>query len=221
MNPLPAHVNWVNIAYSEMAEKRTYVLKQRADRQADTRRRITEAAVALHQEIGPAATQVSEVARRSGVQRATVYNHFPDDASLFAACSAHWRALHPGPDQGRWLAIPEAGKRLRVALRDLYGWYRETASMTGNVLRDAQTVPALHGVIEGGLLRYLDRIPRIVSEPFNARGRRDERIIMAARAAVDFQFWRALESLGDAEAAELGAALVEFAARPIRDTRAN
>ncbi|MCY7302061.1 MAG: TetR/AcrR family transcriptional regulator, partial [Thermoleophilia bacterium] len=41
--------------------------------------------------VGPAATQISEIARRAGVQRVTVYNHFPDEASLFAACSAHWR----------------------------------------------------------------------------------------------------------------------------------
>lgn len=205
--------------YTEMTTKRTYVLRHRAERQADTRRRITEAAVALHLEVGPAATQVSEVARRAGVQRVTVYNHFPDDASLLAACSAHWRAQHPAPDPARWLAIGDAGGRVRAALRDLYAWYRETAPMTGNVLRDAHTDPALHRVIEGGLLRYLDRIPRIVSEPFRGRGSRKERIVLAARAAVDFHFWHALESLGDEGAAELGAGLVELAARSISDTR--
>lgn len=193
--------------------KRSYVLRDRAVRQAETRRRITEATVALHQELGPAATQISEVARRAGVQRVTVYNHFPDDRSLFAACSAHWRSLHPTPDPQRWLTISDPGERLRAALGDLYSWYRETAPMTGNVLRDAQTLPALHGVLEGGLLPYLNAIPNIVSAPFRAPGRRRERIIRAARAAIDFQFWRALEPIGDAEAAELGAGLVELAAR--------
>lgn len=177
--------------------------------------------MALHQEIGPAATQISEVARRAGVQRATVYNHFPDDRSLFAACSAHWRSLHPSPDPVRWLAVSDPGERLRAALGELYSWYRETAAMTGNVLRDAQTLPALHGVIEGGLLRYLSGIPDILSDPFNTRGRRRERILRSAGAVVDFQFWRALEPLGDADAAELGAGLVELAARPIRESRAN
>ena len=80
-----------------MGEKRKYELKKRAERLADTRRRITEATVELHRTVGPAATQINEVARRSGVQRMTVYNHFPDDTALLAACSAHWRALHPTP----------------------------------------------------------------------------------------------------------------------------
>ncbi len=45
-----------------------------------------------------------------------------------------------------------------------------------------------------------------------ARGGRQKRIVVAARAASDFQFWRSLEALGDRQAAELGAGLVELAA---------
>src|SRR5919109_2141303 len=102
-----------------MTTKRKYELKQRAERLADTRRRITEATLELHCTVGPAATQISEIARRANVQRRTVYNHFPDNASLFAACSAHWRALHPAPDPTAW------DGDLRAALRELYAWYRE------------------------------------------------------------------------------------------------
>src|SRR5215210_5120807 len=112
-----------------MAMKRKYELRKRAEQVAETRRRITEAAVELHRTVGPAATRISDVARRAGVQRVTVYNHFPDDASLFAACSAHWRALHPGPDPAAWASIEDSGERLRVGLRELYAWYRETESM--------------------------------------------------------------------------------------------
>src|SRR5919206_2344341 len=99
---------------------RKYELKQRAEQLEETRRRIVEATSRLHLERGPAATTIAEVARRAGVQRRTVYNHFPDDAALFAACSAHWRDLHPAPDPASW-----AGD-LRTALRELYAWYRET-----------------------------------------------------------------------------------------------
>ena len=77
-----------------MTGKRKYELKKRAERLAETRRRITEATVELHRTVGPAATQINEVARRAGVQRMTVYNHFPDESSLLAACSAHWRSPH-------------------------------------------------------------------------------------------------------------------------------
>jgi AcrR family transcriptional regulator len=92
-----------------MAMKRKYALRKRAEQVAETRRRITEAAIELHGTVGPAGTRISEVARRAGVQRVTVYNHFPDDASLFAACSAHWRALHPGPDPAAWAGIEDSG----------------------------------------------------------------------------------------------------------------
>ena len=88
-----------------MGEKRKYELKKRAEQVGETRQRITEATVELHRTVGPAATQISEIARRAGVQRVTVYTHFPDEAALFAACSAHWRALHPAPDPAPWLAV--------------------------------------------------------------------------------------------------------------------
>src|SRR5688500_15470296 len=162
--------------YSEMAPagRRTYVLKERASRQADTRRRIVEATVSLHQEVGPAATTVSEVARRAGVERVTVYNHFADDESLFAACSAHWRSLHPAPDPETWLVAADPATRLRLALPELYRWYRSTASMTGSVLRDSELLPALWRVIGAGLLHYLDAVAAGLCQPFRARGRRAE-----------------------------------------------
>jgi AcrR family transcriptional regulator len=195
-----------------MSEKRKYELKKRAERLADTRRRITEATVELHRTVGPAATHINEVARRAGVQRMTVYNHFPDDTALLAACSAHWRALHPSPDLAAWRTVADPAARLRLGLRELYGWYRETEPMTGNVLRDAQVLPALRAILEGGLLRYLDQARQVLTKPLNARGRRRQRVDAAARAAIDLHTWRALAPLGDADAAELAAGLIELAA---------
>jgi AcrR family transcriptional regulator len=196
-----------------MATKRKYELKRRAEKLEETRRRITEATVELHRTVGPAATQISEVARRAGVQRVTVYNHFPDDAALLAACSAHWRVLHPAPGPSAWSAIDDPGERLRTALRELYGWYRETEPMTANILRDAAVIPALHRIVEGGLGAYLHEVQRALAAPLRVRGKRRDRVAAAVRAAVDFHFWRALAELGDEQAAELAAGLVELAAR--------
>jgi AcrR family transcriptional regulator len=197
---------------NEMSEKRKYELKKRAERLADTRRRITEATVELHRTVGPAATHLNEVARRAGVQRMTVYNHFPNDTALLTACSAHWRALHPTPDLTAWRAVEDPGARLRLGLRQLYGWYRETEPMTANVLRDAQVLPALRAILEGGLLRYLDQARQVLTGPIDVRGRRRQRVDAAARAAIDLHTWRAFAPLGDAEAAELAAGLIELAA---------
>ncbi len=195
-----------------MAAKRRYEMRKRAEQLADTRRRITEATVELHRTVGPAETQISEIARRAGVQRVTVYNHFPDESSLFAACSAHWRALHPSPDPTPWTTIEDPGERLRTALPALYAWYRESAPMTAHVLRDMERLPALRAIIESGLGRYLEAVRRLLAEPFHARGRRAERLDAAVGAATSFHVWQALAPLGDAEAADLAARFVEAAA---------
>jgi AcrR family transcriptional regulator len=195
-----------------MTEKRKYELKKRADQLAETRRRITEATVELHRTVGPAGTRINEIARRAGVQRMTVYNHFPDESSLLTACSAHWRALHPSPDLTSWRAIGDPGGRLRRGLGELYAWYRETEPMTAHVLRDAEAVPALRPIVEGGLLRYLGEAQRVLTEPFEAHGLRQDRVDAAARGAIDVHLWRALSPLGDEVAAELAASLVERAA---------
>jgi AcrR family transcriptional regulator len=195
-----------------MSAKRKYELKRRAEQLEETRRRITEATVELHCTVGPAATKITEIARRAGVQRVTVYNHFPDQASLLAACSSHWRALHPAPDPSVWIATTDPGEKLRLGLRELYGWYRETEPMMANILRDAEIVPALRPILERGLDTYLDGVRRILADTTATRGRRRTRVDAAVRAAADFHMWRALAPLGDADAADLAAGLIELAA---------
>src|ERR1051325_8507554 len=188
-----------------MTKTRKYELKKRAERLEETRRQILDATVDLHRTVGPAPTKISENARRAGVQRVTVYNHFADEGALLAACSAHWRALHPAPDPAGWRTTPDAGERLRLGLRERYAWYRETEPMTANVLRDAEIVPALGPIVHGGFGGYLADVQAVLAEAFRARGSRRRRIDAAVRAAVDFHLWRALAALGDDEAAELAA----------------
>src|SRR5574340_1172177 len=92
-------------------QKRAYQLKRRAERQDETRRRIAEATAALHAEIGPAATTISAIAARAGVERLTVYRHFPDEGELFRACQQSFLAAHPYPDMGAWGAIPDPDRK--------------------------------------------------------------------------------------------------------------
>src|SRR6266511_6252571 len=106
--------------------KRPYRMKKRAELQERTRRRITESAVELHGTLGPSRTSISAVAAHAGVRRSTVYRHFPDEAALFDACSAHWRAANPYPDVDAWARIEDADERLGVALGELYAYYRRT-----------------------------------------------------------------------------------------------
>src|SRR5262245_60669432 len=76
------------------SSKRKYELKRRAEDMAATHRRITEAAIELHGTVGPSRTTMSAVAERAGVERRTLYRHFPNEADLFAACSTHYFAAN-------------------------------------------------------------------------------------------------------------------------------
>ena len=117
---------------------RTYTLTRRAEQQAETRRRIVEAAVELHGSIGPALTSISMVAERAGVQRHTLYAHFPDERSLQLACSGLVFDRDPLPDVEPWRTVEDRSERLRVGLRAIYDWYERNADLSACVLRDAE-----------------------------------------------------------------------------------
>jgi AcrR family transcriptional regulator len=180
---------------------RRYELKERAKAQEDTRRRIVEATVALHEEVGPARTTVAEIARRAGVQRLTVYNHFPADADLFGACSGHWAAAHPPPDPGPWAAIEDSNARLRLAILDTYGWFAENEAMLTHTMRDAEVLPALARVVAESTADYQAAVGAILM-----RGRRGAKAAALIALALDFHTWRRLvrlEGLSAAAAADL------------------
>src|SRR5690349_6733932 len=111
------------------SEKRPYRMKARAEAQEQTRNRIAEAAAELHEEKGVAATTVADVARRAGVQRLTVYNHFADLSELIPACAAHYGEQHPRPDLAPAFAEADPHERVREVLALLYAWYRQTEPM--------------------------------------------------------------------------------------------
>ena len=127
---------------------RTYTLKRRAEQQAQTRQRIVEAAVDLHSSVGPAATTVSMIADRAGVQRHTFYAHFPDDRSLHMACSGLAVERDPPPDASPWRDIADRRARLRVGLCALYGWYERNAALLSCVLRDVETHPLTRDIAD-------------------------------------------------------------------------
>jgi AcrR family transcriptional regulator len=186
-------------------KRRGYELKARAARQAETRERIVQATVELHREVGPARTTIAEIARRAGVQRLTVYNHFPDDGQLLAACQGHWLTAHPPPDPGPALALAEPEDRLRAVLASLYAWYRETEPMASSVRRDRALVPALDSLLAGSMDIRLTELTGALAAGFARKGRSAKRTRAAVALALDFWTWHRLsrEGLSDKDAAEL------------------
>lgn len=190
-------------------QKRPYRKKRRAELEAQTQLRITESAVELHGTLGPSRTSMSAIAEHAGVRRSTLYRHFPDEAAVFQACSAHWRAANPPPDLAAWAAIEDPDERLRSGLEELYGYFRHTEGMMVNLHRDEALLPTVaasfsrfHGYLEAARDTLM-------------RGRRSRRQVHAAIGhAVAFSTWRSLtreQKLDDAAAAELISRMVAAA----------
>src|SRR5215212_8725862 len=194
-------------------QTRKYELKARAESQRETRNRIARVTAELHEEKGVARTTVAEIARRAGVSRLTVYNHFADLSELIPACSAHYAELHPAPRLDDALALEDPIERVRTALARMYGYYRETEPMYGKLFSDRAAVPELDRFLEEDSDRPQAELAAALVAGFRARGRRRERLRALIVLALDFWTWRRLsgEGLDDEAAAELMAAAVAAA----------
>lgn len=191
---------------------RRYEMKRRAERQAETRRRIVEAAVELHTTIGPARTTVSAIAGSAGVQRHTVYAHFPDEAALFEACSGHYMARNPPPDPAGWAAVKEPWERLGRALADLYGWYAANEGMLANMMRDQEVHPVTRQSVERRMGPWRGAAWDALTAGLDL-GHPGE---AALALALQFSTWRSLvreSRLGEERAAEVMRLAVRCAAR--------
>ncbi|WP_151704276.1 TetR/AcrR family transcriptional regulator [Nitrincola alkalilacustris] len=174
-----------------MTEKRNYRLRKRAETKEETRQRIVEASMQLHEELGPSLTTISAIAERAGVQRLTVYRHFADETAIFQACTSHWLCLNPLPDPDKWMSISDGMERTRTALLAFYHYYRQTERMLTVSYRDEALVPALQQPMEevrtfmrsikDGLMAALDNNPELA---------------ITVQHALDFTTWKSLREQG-------------------------
>jgi len=189
---------------------RKYEMKRRAERVQETRRRITEAAVELHQSVGPARTTVSAVAEKAGVQRHTYYAHFPELKDLYQACMGHYSERNPVPEPSSWTGIADAEERLRVALSEVYAYYSGNEAMVSNVLRDAALDPIVQEIMVP-FDQYWETVRDVIADAFEASGERHEELLGAVALAQDFQTWRTLvrqQELSQDRAVELMVGMV-------------
>jgi AcrR family transcriptional regulator len=164
---------------------RTYTLKKRAEQQAETRQRIVDAAVELHSTVGPSETTLSMIAEKAGVQRHTLYAHFPDEHSIFQACSAEAHERDPSPTADAWRGIADRRERLITGLTDLYAWYGRNARLLSNIMRDVERHPEVQAIqkrVEPVRKGWHD----VLGEKLNA----EQRIML--QLALSFFTWRTL-----------------------------
>lgn len=189
--------------------------EKRRRRPGETRRRIVEATVALHESVGTARTTISAIAEKAGVQRLTVYRHFSDERALFTACRGHYMAANPPPDPASWTQVADAEERLRVALAEVYAYHRRTEPMMNNIIRDAQVHPLTREMAEP-YIQHWDRMRYVLATGWGAEDGQLYLLLAALGHALDFQTWRSLvrhQGLGDEGAIELMVCMVRCALR--------
>jgi AcrR family transcriptional regulator len=197
-----------------------YKLRRRAERQEETRLRITRAAVELHGTIGPSKTTMSALAEEAGVSRPTVYSHFPDELSLFKACSSLDLSENPPPDPEPWVEIADPEERLRSALIEVYAYYLRREQMLYNVLRDAQGDAEVSGnlreVLEPFVARW-ERMKEILAMAWEANEESPQQLLRGAiGVALDFQTWRTMvreQCLTDEQGTEMMVGMVRCTRR--------
>jgi AcrR family transcriptional regulator len=188
---------------------RTYQLKQRAQQQEKTRQRIVEATVHLHETLGPARTTISAVAQQAGVERLTVYRHFPDEETLFTACTGHYMAAHPLPDPLVWMRYADPETRLRAALTETYAYYQRTEPMLSRALADLPDLPVMQRNMEP-YFAYWEQVRDGLAEGWGTQGRSHERLRAVLTHLLDFRTWDAFTQQQRLADDELIALAVQF-----------
>lgn len=173
-------------------KKRSYNLKQRAERQDQTRQRIIRATMELHGELGPRNTTIKAIAERAGVQRLTVYRHFENEDSLFLACSSLWLELNPPPSPNLWQDLPDTYSRIRTVLSHFYGYYTDTQQMWYGVYRDLDEVPALRLAMSD----FDDFMKGIYQSVLGKDGTSERPLAQTLRHALRFPTWASLDKDG-------------------------
>jgi AcrR family transcriptional regulator len=185
-------------------KKRKYTKTLRAEQQEETRNRIIDALIELHQELGPANTTVKAVAEKAGVQRLTVYRHFPDETSMLQACTSHWLDSNPPPTSDAWDDIPDPLERCYAALLAFYRYYRHTEGMWAASYRDVEKVQALQAPMTE-FETYLDQVALAIVKPWKTNKATKDRLKITLRHALHFLTWQSLrrQKLNDEKMAKL------------------
>ncbi len=181
---------------------RPYELKRRAERQAETRRKIIGAAIELHRTKGPARTTLSDIARLAGVQRHTLYRHFPSAWDVGLACSGLYMELNPPPDVEEWRTIADPEERLKRGLGDLYEWFEQVEDMLTRVIRDAEVDPVTREMFQQRAGAWMPAIESALTEDLPS----GKRVRAALQLALDLRTWQRLtrgSGLSNAEAVDV------------------
>jgi AcrR family transcriptional regulator len=173
---------------------RNYRLNERAKAQDETRERIVQATMALHDEQGVAATSFTDVARRAGIGAATVYRHFATIDALVAACGAHvWAEMRPPvPELATAVFEGVVGRpaRLLRLVDELDAFYHRGALRLHKAAADREAVPGLDEFLKAVEAGVVDLVREAV------KGEELPELAIALLISLtEFPVWQSLQRL--------------------------
>lgn len=169
---------------------RIYQQRARAGTQRRTRERILDAAVEFYQVHGIASVNISAIAARAGVQRLTVYRHFPDDGALLTGCLARWRESLAWPAD-KWTSIADPRQRLRVALEALYQYYAGAEPVLTLLAPARERLPVVAAWLDP-VDRALEQLRHRLSDGWGLSGRPRAWLDAQIAHALSRTTWRSL-----------------------------
>jgi AcrR family transcriptional regulator len=170
-------------------------MTKRAEALQATRRRIVEATVAAHRDLGIQATSWDEIARRADVGVGTVYRHFRSLDELLPACGAIVNEALALPADDEIPSLFDGARsqreRIRRLVTQIFATYQRAAPFLENIRRERTDLPALepaHQAIE----HILDALCREALRPINP----DQHALDLTRALTDLYTWKAFNQRG-------------------------
>jgi AcrR family transcriptional regulator len=175
---------------------RKYSMEMRTAAVEETRRRIIDATVQLHNEHGVSATSMQDIADRAGVALATVYRHFPSLDDLVPACGGRNLEMNPPPTASVFERLDSGDDRVRALVQALFTHYERGVRPYEVGFAEAVTLPVMAGLMNE-LGAHVEGLVTGAIAPFNP----DRALHALAVGLCDFRVWRSLTEAGLSSAA--------------------
>jgi AcrR family transcriptional regulator len=156
---------------------------------AETRNRIVEATVQLHDEKGVSATTMQDIAARAGVALGTVYRHFATVDQLIPACGARILEQNPPPTAAVFEGITSPVERYEALLRALYGFYSRGEHRFEVGLMESRNFEVMAQFM-GEAIANIQRLVALALDGTSDDAGR------AGSAFADFRTWQAFKGAG-------------------------
>lgn len=161
----------------------------------EAKRRITEAAAALHARNGALGTSHAMIAKKAGVSIPTVYKYFPTVNHLIPACTGLVAGRAPlALDETLFQGKDDVPSRIRGLARALFRLHEYFAPWIRWSSGDATELPALREYLKQVQERQGEMIRRALS-PKGSKGA-PETLLLFARILLDFPSWKTLTDAG-------------------------